>query len=78
MGDFNAEISGSRYKARVGTQERILSKFIKRTCQFSLVSDICCTGPKFTYDPYTIGTNRSLIDHALLESSKHDLVAECY
>ena len=78
LGDFKAEISGSRYKARVGTSERILSKFIKSTCQYSLVSDICCTGPKFTYDPYKIRTNRSLTDHALLESSKHDLVADCY
>ena len=75
--DFNSEISGSRYRARSGSREQLLSDLLSMTGLYSPVSDVLCKGPSYTFDPYESGLNRSLIDHVLLDSSKHDLVSKC-
>ena len=41
---------------------------------YSIVTDSICKGPLYPYDPYDSGTNRSLIDHFVLEQSKADFV----
>ena len=77
LGDFNTEISGTGYLARYGIREKILDNFLKKKNLFSPISDIHCNGPLFSFDPYTSGMNRSLIDHAIVDHSKADLITQC-
>ena len=77
LGDFNCEITGSRYKSRTSENSTKLANFLNDTSMYSIVTDSICKGPLYSYDPYDSGTNRSLIDHFVLEQSKADFVKSC-
>ena len=77
LGDFNCEITASRYKSRTSENSTKLANFLNDTNMYSIVIDSICKGPLYSYDPYDSGTNRSLIDHFVLEQSKADFVKSC-
>lgn len=77
LGDWNAEVDGENYTARDDYQSRELISMCSNLDIASLCVSYSCSGPRYTFDPFESGNNRSLIDHILIPKSISDLAESC-
>ena len=74
LGDLNAELKGDKCPQPKSCRSPMLQRFVTNNQLMSLSVEAKCVGPNYTYDPYDTGTNRSLIDHILINKVHLDLV----
>ncbi|XP_069101570.1 uncharacterized protein [Argopecten irradians] len=76
MGDLNARLSGPRINGYENSRGHQLQIVLNRHQLFAVTTSLLCNGPTHTYVHSDDGSS-SLIDHLIIESSKHDLIKEC-
>ncbi|XP_060067316.1 uncharacterized protein LOC132547560 [Ylistrum balloti] len=77
MGDFNARLSGPRIPNYQNYRGLRLQRCLDRYQLSALTTSFFCSGPLYTYVHSDDGIS-SLIDHVIIDSSKTDLISNCY
>ena len=77
LGDLNTQLNGTRFQCPPNCRTINIEAVFATHDLFSLTSSTICSGPRYFFDPYISGANRSLIDHVIISKSQSDIVRSC-
>ena len=77
LGDMNVQINGPRCQVKSCFRVNAMLRFLEQTNMLSINVQDLCEGPTYTFAPYSANTNRTMIDHIIVNKNVTDLFTKC-